>query len=110
LWYSPEVFGLPGWIDGLLIAFATVAIPIRSYLLAFVAFNVGDLATKFRCLFIPVFLLDELWALAPFLLVRRIGGGLALGVAVALIYLPFAQRTLVLMRRRAEQDQQSLSV
>jgi cholera toxin transcriptional activator len=102
-----EVFGLPGWIDDVLIASAVVAIPIRLYLLSFVAFNVADLATKFRRLFIPVFILDELWALAPFLLVRRLGGGLVLGVTAALIYLPFAQRTLVLMRTRAEQDDQS---
>src|SRR5207248_6479816 len=59
-----EVFGLPGWADGALIASAAVAIPIRLYLLSFVAFNVTDLVTKFRHLFIPVFILDELWALA----------------------------------------------
>jgi cholera toxin transcriptional activator len=105
-----EVFGLPGWVDGALIASAAVAIPIRLYLLSFVAFNVADLATKFQRLFIPVFILDELWALAPFLLVRRLGGGVVLGVTAALIYLPFAQRTLVLMRSRAEQDHQSLSL
>jgi cholera toxin transcriptional activator len=105
-----EVFGLPGWVDGALIASAAVAIPIRLYLLSYVAFNVADLATKFQRLFIPVFILDELWALAPFLLVRRLGGGIVLGVTAALIYLPFAQRTSVLMRSRAEQDKRSLCV
>ena len=41
--------------------------------------------------------LDELWALAPFLLVERIGAGLALAVTAALLYVPFSQRSLLLM-------------
>jgi hypothetical protein len=104
-----EVFGVGGWIY-LMIVSAAVGIPIRLYLLSFVAFDVRHLAIKFRRLFLPTFILDELWALAPFLLVRRLGGGLALGVTAALIYLPFAQRTLVVMRTRTEQDQQSVRV
>jgi len=44
-----------------------------------------------------MFPLDELWALAPFLLIQKIGFGLALGATAALLYVPFAQRTLVLM-------------
>jgi hypothetical protein len=42
--------------------------------------------------------LDELWALAPFLLVDQIGVGLALAATAALLYLPFSQRSLMLMR------------
>ena len=42
-------------------------------------------------------LLDMLWALAPFLLVGEIGFGLALASTAALLYSPFAQRSLVLM-------------
>jgi cholera toxin transcriptional activator len=41
--------------------------------------------------------LDELWALAPFLLVEQIGVGLALAATAALLYLPFSQRSLILM-------------
>jgi hypothetical protein len=41
--------------------------------------------------------LDELWALAPFLIVEQIGIGLAIGVTAALLYLPFSQRSLLLM-------------
>jgi cholera toxin transcriptional activator len=48
-------------------------------------------------LFPALFVLDMLWALAPFMLADRIGLGLALGSTAALIYMPFAQRTLVKM-------------
>ena len=41
--------------------------------------------------------LDELWALAPFLLAPWIGFGAALGSTAALLYAPFAQRSLILM-------------
>jgi cholera toxin transcriptional activator len=44
--------------------------------------------------------IDVLWALSPFLLAPQIGMGLALGATAALLYVPFAQRTLVLMRQR----------
>jgi cholera toxin transcriptional activator len=44
--------------------------------------------------------LDLLWALSPLLLVDYVSVGLALGMTAALIYLPFAQRSLVLMYAR----------
>jgi len=99
-----DVFGVPGWVQIVVIVSAAIGIPVRLYLLACMAFNVGSLADKFRRLFLQLFLLDQLWALAPFLLVRRIGWGLALAATAALIYVPFAQRTLVLMRDRAERS------
>jgi hypothetical protein len=83
---------------------AAIGIPIRLYLLSAVTFNIKDLSRKFLRLFLFISILDALWALAPFLLVRRIGWGLALGITAALIYVPFAQRTLVLMRDRAHRQ------
>ena len=44
-----------------------------------------------------IFLLDVFWALSPFLLIGKLGFGLALGATAALLYSPFAQRSLVLM-------------
>jgi hypothetical protein len=41
--------------------------------------------------------LDELWSLAPFLLLHHINFGLALACTTLLVYSPFAQRSLVLM-------------
>lgn len=80
-----------------LIVTAAVGIPIRLYLFSAAAFNYRGLSAKFQKLFPFVLLLDELWALAPFLMVPQISMGLALAVTAALLYLPFAQRSLLLM-------------
>lgn len=95
-----QVFRLPGWTVIVVVVSAAIGIPVRLYLLSYVSFNVKEISRKFLRIFIPLFLLDELWALAPFFLVRDIGWGLALGATAGLIYVPFAQRTLVLMRDR----------
>jgi len=81
-----------------LIVTAVIGIPIRCYLLSAVSFDIQGLRGKFSKLFPAVLVLDLLWALAPFLLSPEIGPGLALGITAALLYVPFAQRTLVLMR------------
>jgi DNA-binding winged helix-turn-helix (wHTH) protein len=80
-----------------LIITAAVGIPIRLYLFAAAAFHYRGLNQKFQRLFPFIFPLDELWALAPFLIVEKIGIGFALGVTAALLYLPFSQRSLLLM-------------
>jgi DNA-binding winged helix-turn-helix (wHTH) protein len=80
-----------------LIVTAAVGIPIRLYLFSGAVFNYQGLSTKFQKLFPFILLLDELWALAPFLMVPQIGMGLALAATAALLYLPFAQRSLLLM-------------
>jgi DNA-binding winged helix-turn-helix (wHTH) protein len=85
------------WIIVLLVATAAAGIPIRLYLLAAASFDVRGLSHKFHRLFMFTFLLDEIWALAPFLLLPQIGLGLALGASAALIYVPFSQRTVLLM-------------
>jgi DNA-binding winged helix-turn-helix (wHTH) protein len=83
-----------------LIVTAAAGIPVRLYLFSAAAFDLKDLSRKFLKLFPGILVIDELWALSPFLLAQRIGMGLALGITAALIYVPFAQRTLVLMRQR----------
>ena len=85
------------WILVVLIITAAAGIPIRLYLLAASAFDVRSLTRKFHRLFPFTFVLDELWALAPFLLLPQIGLGLALAASAVLIYVPFSQRTLLLM-------------
>jgi len=93
----------PHWILALVMVTAVVGIPTRLYLLAGVVFDVRDLDRKFQKLFPFVFPLDELWALAPFLAVNQFGVGLAFAATAALLYLPFSQRTLMLMGyRKAE--------
>lgn len=88
-------------INVLLILSAAIGIPIRLYLLSYMAFDVDGLSRKFLRLFTAVLVLDEIWALAPFLLAAQIGLGFALAITAALTYVPFAQRTLVLMRDRS---------
>jgi len=83
-----------------LILTAAVGLPTRLYLLSAVGFGYEGLGRKFQKLFAFIFPLDELWALAPFLLVHKIGFGLALAATAALLYLPFSQRTLMLMAYR----------
>jgi cholera toxin transcriptional activator len=76
---------------------ALVGLVVRLYLISAAALDYHLLGAKFRVLFPALFVLDMLWALAPFMLADRIGFGLALGSTAALIYMPFAQRTLVKM-------------
>ncbi len=76
---------------------ALVGVAVRLYLITATAFDYHLLAQKFRILFPGLFVLDMIWALAPFLLADRIGVGLALGAAAALIYMPFAQHVLMKM-------------
>lgn len=84
-----------------LVATAAAMIPVRLFLATAVVFDYQKLATKFARLFPVLLALDVLWALSPFLLIHHINAGLALGMAAALVYLPFAQRSLVLMYGRA---------
>jgi cholera toxin transcriptional activator len=81
----------------LLIVTAAMGIPIRLYLLAATAFNYRGLNIKFQKLFPFLLPLDELWALAPFLITHRLGFGLAIAATAALLFLPFSQRSLLLM-------------
>jgi len=80
-----------------LVLAATIGIPVRLYLLTAMAFQYHGLNEKFRKLFPFLLVLDELWALTPFLCVQQIGLGLAIATAAALLYLPFSQRSLLLM-------------
>ena len=83
-----------------LVVTAAVGIPVRLYLLTAMAFRYEGLNRKFKKLFPFLLVLDEIWALTPFLCIAQIGLGLAIAVAAALLYLPFSQRTLLLMGER----------
>ena len=87
----------PKWLFAVLLVTALVGIPIRLYLLTASIFGYRGLPVKFLRLFPFVIPLDELWALAPFLIVDQIGVGLALAATAALLYVPFSQRSLMLM-------------
>ena len=90
---------LPGWralfIVGAVLVTGAVGIPLRFYLLSAVAFDFRKLGATFGRLFPFVLALDQLWAIAPFLLLPQIGAGLAFAATAALLYVPFSERTLV---------------
>jgi cholera toxin transcriptional activator len=92
---------LPGWGATVLVAAvmvtAGVGIPLRFYLLSAVGFDYQRLGEKFQQMFPFILVLDQLWAVAPFLLMRNIGLGAAFAVSAALLYVPFAERTLIRM-------------
>jgi DNA-binding winged helix-turn-helix (wHTH) protein len=98
---------VPGWralvIVGVVLVTGAVGIPLRFYLLSAVAFDFRKLGGTFGRLFPFVLALDQLWAIAPFLLLPQIGVGLAFAATAALLYVPFSERTLVrLAYREAE--------
>jgi cholera toxin transcriptional activator len=76
---------------------AGVGIPVRFYFLSAAGFDYARLGEKFQKIFLAVLLLDELWAVAPFLILDQIGFGAAFAATAALLYVPFAERTLVRM-------------
>ena len=84
-----------------LVVTAAIGIPVRLYLLTAMAFRYQGLNEKFKKLFPFLLVLDEMWALTPFLCVQQIGLGLAIATAAALLYLPFSQRSLLLMGAEA---------
>jgi cholera toxin transcriptional activator len=95
---------LTGWkpmlLVGAVLITGTVGIPLRFYLISAVAFDFRKLGEKFRSLFPFVLALDQLWAVAPFLLLPQIGIGLAFAATAALLYVPFSERTLIRMAYR----------
>ena len=92
---------LPDWGAQLIVVAVLVTgamgIPLRFYLLSSIAFDFRKLGEKFRRLFPFLLALDQLWAVAPFLLLPQIGVGLAFAATAALLYVPFSERTLVRM-------------
>lgn len=96
-----ERFSFARWAITLLVSMASVGIPVRLYLISSIAFDLPGLTRKFARLFIFILILDEIWAVAPFLLIPQIGTGLALAATAILIYSPFAQRSLLLIADRS---------
>jgi DNA-binding winged helix-turn-helix (wHTH) protein len=81
----------------MLIVTAAILIPVRAFALSAALFRAPGARGKFLKLWPFLLLFDELWSLAPFLLLHHINFGLALACTTLLIYSPFAQRSLMLM-------------
>jgi DNA-binding winged helix-turn-helix (wHTH) protein len=80
-----------------LIFTAAILIPVRAFVLCAALFHAPGFREKFRKIWPVLLLFDEIWSLAPFLLLHHINFGLALACTTLLVYSPFAQRSLVLM-------------
>jgi cholera toxin transcriptional activator len=92
---------LPGWgATSIVIAVlvtAGIGIPLRCYLISSVGFDHRRFGENFRRLFPFLLAMDQLWAVAPFLLAQWIGFGAAFAATALLLYLPFSERALVRM-------------
>jgi DNA-binding winged helix-turn-helix (wHTH) protein len=80
-----------------MIVTAAMMIPVRAFVISMVVFRAPGVRGKFLKIWPLLLLLDELWALSPFLLLHHISVGLALSCTALLVYSPFAQRSLMLM-------------
>ena len=77
-----------------------IGIVLRCYLVSALSFDYAGLRQKFERIFLPVLVLDQVWALAPFLIAAKIGFGAAFAATAALLYVPFSERTLLRMAYR----------
>jgi cholera toxin transcriptional activator len=80
-----------------LIVTAAILIPVRAFILSATLFHAPGAREKLLKIWPVLLLMDEFWALSPFLLLHHINFGLALACTTLLVYSPFAQRSLVLM-------------
>jgi cholera toxin transcriptional activator len=98
---------LTGWksmlLVGAVLITGAIGIPLRFYLISASTFDFRKLGENFRCLFPFVLALDQLWAIAPFLLLPQIGVGLAFAATAALLYVPFSERTLIRLAYQTDQ-------
>lgn len=92
-----------------LIVTAAVLIPVRAFLFTGVVLRAPAVREKFLKLWLLLFPLDELWALSPFLLLHHINFGLALACTALLAWVPFVQRSLMLMGAGAPRREVSAS-
>ena len=82
------------WATAMLTS-ACCGIAVRLYLTVSVGFDDIETGKQFRKLFPFLFLLDELWALSPFLLVGKWQPGMTLICAALLAYLPVSHLNLM---------------
>jgi serine/threonine protein kinase len=74
---------------------ACCGVAVRLYFVASVGFDDPDTGRQFRRLFPLLFLLDELWALSPLLLIGKWPPGVTFFCMAVLAYLPFSHRNLI---------------
>lgn len=90
---------LPGWLHtfSVLVGTAAVLIPVRAFVASAALFRAPGARQKLLKMWPFLLIVDELWALSPFLLIHHMDVGVAMACTALLVYAPFAQRSLVLM-------------
>ena len=88
---------------------AAILMPVRAFVICAVFFRPPGFGKKFLKIWPFLMPFDELWSLSPFLLLHHIDFGLALACTALLVYVPFAQRSLVLMGAGAKDRGASVS-
>ncbi len=78
-----------------LIVLTLTGTAVRLYVMAAVTMDHPQTGGQFRKLFPALFVLDELWAASPLLLVEDYGIYLALALVPMLAYAPFSQMTMM---------------
>ena len=84
-------------IVGVIVVTAAVLIIARAFLISAAFLRPPHAREKLLRMWPFLLPFDELWSLAPFLLLHHINVGLALACTAPLVYSPFAQRSLILM-------------
>jgi predicted Ser/Thr protein kinase len=77
------------------IILAMCGVAVRLYLVSAVGWRHPAAWRQFERLFPAVLVLDSIWAASPLLLAQSIRYGVALSCVAVLVYMPFAQRTLL---------------
>jgi cholera toxin transcriptional activator len=106
--FSPLSFATRAYT--VMIVTAVLMIPVRTFLLCAVLFHAPGMREKFLRIWPPLVFFDELWSLAPFLLLHHISYGLALACMTLLVYSPFAQRSLIMMGAGRADPQASATI
>ncbi len=96
--HGAEEFRISGaWMLTLVLVSGTVGIALRLFTLNGTLFDYRWFGQRFSRVFLLVLVIDLMWAMSPFLIVHKIGLGLAFAACAALVYSPFAQRVLAWM-------------
>lgn len=103
-----SVFSWAAAAVGVLVVTAGILIAVRAYVVCLALFHAPGARRKFLKIWPGLLVLDELWALSPFLLMHHINFGLALACMALLAYSPFVQRSLVLMGAAEARPDQSV--
>jgi DNA-binding winged helix-turn-helix (wHTH) protein len=88
---------LAGPMPVVILVTAVVGVALRLFLTAGTLLDYARIGAIVLRIFPAVLALDMMWALAPLLIERHLGTGLALAAVAALVWSPFAQRTLLRM-------------